>query len=120
MHPSKRRPEGNVLIAELIPTHQVAHVTNEIAINISNISKGDAAGPKRKQLKVRDPLKFNWRPKELLPQLANIYLHLERADSKGVFAHAIAVSDRYRADMFPETCQVCSVPFPSLAWLTVE
>ncbi|KAL3145548.1 hypothetical protein ABBQ32_003373 [Trebouxia sp. C0010 RCD-2024] len=63
-------------------------------------------GPNRKQLKVKDPLKFNWRPKELLPQLANIYLHLERADSKGTFANAIAVSDRYRPDMFPETCQV--------------
>ena len=64
------------------------------------------AGPKRRQLKVKDPLKFNWRPKELLPQLANIYLHLERADSKGAFASAIAASDRYRQDMFPETCQV--------------
>ncbi len=64
------------------------------------------AGPNRRQLKVKDPLKFNWRPKELLPQLASIYLHLERADSKGAFAGAIAVSDRYRQDMFPETCQV--------------
>lgn len=69
--------------------------------------EGVAAGPNRKQLKVKDPLKFNWRPKELLPQLANIYLHLERADPKGAFANAIAVSDRYRPDMFPETCQVC-------------
>ena len=73
--------------------------------------EGVAAGPNRKQLKVKDPLKFNWRPKELLPQLANIYLHLERADAKGTFAHAIAVSDRYRPDMFPETCQVCYLLF---------
>lgn len=63
-------------------------------------------GPNRRQLKVRDPLKFNWRPKELLPQLANIYLHLERADAQGAFSAAIAASDRYRQDMFPETCEV--------------
>ena len=55
---------------------------------------------------MKDPLKFNWRPKELLPQLANIYLHLERADAKGAFSAAIAASDRYRQDMFPETCEV--------------
>lgn len=63
-------------------------------------------GPNRRQLKVKDPLKFNWRPKELLPQLANIYLHLERADTKSAFSAAIAASDRYHQDMFPETCEV--------------
>lgn len=63
-------------------------------------------GPNRRQLKVKNPEKFGWRPKQLLPQLASIYLHLERSDSKGAFAAAIAVSDRYRQDMFPETCQV--------------
>ena len=57
---------------------------------------------------MKNPEKFGWRPKQLLPQLASIYLHLERADSKGAFAAAIAVSDRYRQDMFPETCQVAS------------
>ena len=60
---------------------------------------------------MKDPLKFGWRPKELLPQLAYIYLHLERADSKGAFSAAIAASDRYRQDMFPETCQV-TTPMP--------
>ena len=64
------------------------------------------AGPNRRQLKVKNPDKYNWKPKELLPQLASIYLHLDRADSEGAFARAIAVSDRYREDMFPETCQV--------------
>ncbi len=59
---------------------------------------------------MKNPEKFGWRPKQLLPQLASIYLHLERADSKGAFAAAIALSDRYRQDMFPETCQV-------LCWL---
>ena len=67
------------------------------------------AGPNRRQLKVKDPSRFNWHPKELLPQLASIYLHLERADSKGVFAAAVAVSGRYRQDMFPDTCQVTTL-----------
>lgn len=91
--------------------------------DIDKLVKQKAAtpvGPNRKQLKVKDPLKFNWRPKELLPQLANIYLHLERADSKGTFANAIAVSDRYRPDMFPETCQVCGrLPLSTLPLLCV-
>lgn len=64
------------------------------------------AGPNRRQLKVKNPEKFSWKPKELLPQLASIYLHLDRADAEGAFAKAIATSDRYRQDMFPETCQV--------------
>ena len=64
---------------------------------------------------MKDPLKFNWRPKVLLPQLANIYLHLEQADSKGAFASAIAASDRYWQDMFPETCQVLHI----MPWLVI-
>lgn len=55
---------------------------------------------------MKNPEKFNWKPKELLPQLASIYLHLDRADAEGAFAKATAGSDRYRQDMFPETCQV--------------
>lgn len=65
------------------------------------------AGPGRRKLKVKDPEQYHWHPKELLAAICSIYIHLARADARGVFAAAIAADGRcYRPDMFPEAAQV--------------
>lgn len=44
---------------------------------------------------------------EVLAQIASIYVHLARADSRGVFAKAIAADKRsYRQEQFMETREV--------------
>ena len=69
------------------------------------------AGPGRRKLKLKDAEHYHWRPKELLASICDIYVHLGRADSQGVFAAAIADDGRcYRPEMFPEAAQVLSSP----------
>lgn len=64
------------------------------------------AGPKRKQLRVRKPEKYHWKPQELLTQLARIYLNLGRADSGGDFVEAIAADKRsYHEGLFVEAAE---------------
>ena len=65
-----------------------------------------AAGPERRKLKIKDPARYSWQPKEVLAQIAAIYVHLGRADAGGAFARAIVDDERsYRRDMFPEAAQ---------------
>lgn len=73
-------------------------------------AKGVRAGPERRKLKIKDPQRYSWQPKEVLAQIAAIYVHLGRADSAGVFAREIANDERcYRREMFAEAAQViCS------------
>lgn len=78
-------------------------------------------GPERRRLKVREPEKYNFRPKRLLRRICAVYLNLYRADkagrsggegggaasSPGAFARAIAADERsYRPDMFAEAALV--------------
>lgn len=79
------------------------------------------AGPGRKKLRVKEPEKYHWRPKELLASICSIYVHLNRADARGVFAAAIAADGRcYRPDMFPEAAQVCLMHMPCTVLLYVS
>ena len=48
------------------------------------------AGPERRKLKVKDPEKLGWNPKELLSMITEIYLNLFNADKDEVFVTAIA------------------------------
>ncbi|KAG0567242.1 hypothetical protein M758_7G160400 [Ceratodon purpureus] len=58
-------------------------------------------GPQRKALRLNDPEKYEFRPKELLAQIVTIYVHLDRGDSQGVFARAISSDGRsYRDELF--------------------
>ena len=67
------------------------------------------AGPKRKNLRVRNPEKYHWKPQELLKQLARIYLNLSRADKAGDFVAAIAADQRsYHEGLFVEAAEVRS------------
>ncbi|KAK9804240.1 hypothetical protein WJX72_002942 [[Myrmecia] bisecta] len=85
------------LLPEMV--HRVAGMLNYFLKYLS--------GPERKNLKVKEPQKYNWRPKDFLTYIAQVYLHLNRADSDGVFARAIAADQRsYREEMFPATANV--------------
>ena len=65
------------------------------------------AGPQRRQLKVKDPEKYGWNPKELLSMIADVYLNLFAADVGGAFVAAIAADGRsYRDEVFTETATV--------------
>jgi ubiquitin conjugation factor E4 B len=56
---------------------------------------------------IKDPDKYNFKPKELLAQICSVYLNMDRGDTKGVFAAAVAADKRsYRSQMFPEAANV--------------
>ena len=64
-------------------------------------------GPKRRELKVSNPERFDFDPKRLLTQICTLYNNLARADKTGAFARAIAADERsYRGDTFPEAALV--------------
>lgn len=66
-----------------------------------------AGKEKRKNLRVRDPEKYKWKPQELLAQLAHIYLHLARADVSSLFVAAIAADERsYHEGLFSDAADV--------------
>ncbi|KAL3614643.1 hypothetical protein CASFOL_041400 [Castilleja foliolosa] len=46
-------------------------------------------GPQRKSLSLKDPGKYEFRPKLLLKQIVNIYVNLARGDTKHIFPAAI-------------------------------
>ncbi|CAL8466128.1 g5664 [Coccomyxa elongata] len=65
------------------------------------------AGSGRRKLKIKDPQRYSWQPREVLAQIAAIYVNLSRADVNGVFAREIANDERsYSASMFAEAAQV--------------
>ena len=65
------------------------------------------AGPERRKLKVKDPEKLGWNPKELLSMITEIYLNLFNADKDEVFVTAIAADGRsYKDEVFVETSNV--------------
>jgi ubiquitin conjugation factor E4 B len=86
------------------------------------------AGPERRKLKVRDPARYGFRPKELLTQICNVYSHLGKADAvnadasadggsggasrdgagaSGEFVRAIVSDGRsFRPELFPEALAV--------------
>ena len=41
-----------------------------------------AAGPERRKLKIKDAERYGWQPKEMLAQIASIYIHLGQADGQ--------------------------------------
>jgi len=65
------------------------------------------AGPERKTLRIQDPERYGFRPKELLTMIADIYLNLTAGDSEGVFQLAVARDARsYRPEVFAAAAQV--------------
>lgn len=55
-------------------------------------------GPQRKSLSLKDPEKYEFRPKELLKQIVKIYVHLARGDKEKIFPAAIIRDGRSYSD----------------------
>ncbi|XP_049343169.1 probable ubiquitin conjugation factor E4 [Solanum verrucosum] len=55
-------------------------------------------GPQRKSLSLKDPEKYEFRPKELLKQIVKIYVHLARGDKENIFPAAIIRDGRSYSD----------------------
>lgn len=64
-------------------------------------------GPQRKSLSLKDPEKYEFRPKHLLKQIVNIYVHLARGDEGNVFPAAISRDGRsYNEQLFSAAADV--------------
>ncbi|KAK7266488.1 hypothetical protein RIF29_19132 [Crotalaria pallida] len=58
-------------------------------------------GPQRKSLSLKDPEKYEFRPKHLLKQIVHIYVHLARGDKGSIFPAAISRDGRsYNDQLF--------------------
>ncbi|KAL3526560.1 hypothetical protein ACH5RR_011216 [Cinchona calisaya] len=58
-------------------------------------------GPQRKSLSLKDPEKYEFRPKELLKQIVKIYVNLARGDEENIFPIAITKDGRsYNEQLF--------------------
>ncbi|KAI0516607.1 hypothetical protein KFK09_009284 [Dendrobium nobile] len=64
-------------------------------------------GPKRKSLIVKDPEKYEFRPKQLLKQIAEIYVHIARGDHENVFPAALSMDGRaYNGNLFTTAADI--------------
>ncbi|KAK9054028.1 hypothetical protein SSX86_025104 [Deinandra increscens subsp. villosa] len=64
-------------------------------------------GPQRKSLSLKDPEKYEFRPKQLLKQIVNIYVHLAKGDRENIFPSAITKDGRsYNDQLFTEASNV--------------
>ncbi|KAJ6802526.1 putative ubiquitin conjugation factor E4 [Iris pallida] len=58
-------------------------------------------GPQRKSLTVKDPEKYEFRPKQLLKQIVKIYVHITRGDKDNILPAAISKDGRsYNEQLF--------------------
>ncbi|ONL98991.1 putative ubiquitin conjugation factor E4 [Zea mays] len=65
------------------------------------------AGPQRKSLTVKDPEKYEFKPKQLLKQIATIYVHISRGDKESVFSAAISKDGRaYNDQLFSSAANI--------------
>ncbi|KAF7820500.1 putative ubiquitin conjugation factor E4 [Senna tora] len=64
-------------------------------------------GPQRKSLSLKDPEKYEFRPKHLLKQIVHIYVHLARGDTNTIFPSAISKDGRsYNDQLFNAAADV--------------
>uniref|UniRef100_A0ACD5V2A9 Uncharacterized protein n=1 Tax=Avena sativa TaxID=4498 RepID=A0ACD5V2A9_AVESA len=65
------------------------------------------AGPNRKSLTVKDPEKYEFKPKQLLKQIVTIYVHIARGDKEAIFPAAISKDGRsYNEQLFASAVQI--------------
>ncbi|KAK9090756.1 hypothetical protein Sjap_023933 [Stephania japonica] len=73
----------------------------ERVANMLNYFLLQLVGPQRKSLSLKDPEKYEFRPKKLLKQIVDIYVHLARGDKENVFPAAISKDGRsYNEQLF--------------------
>ncbi|KAF3444825.1 hypothetical protein FNV43_RR14518 [Rhamnella rubrinervis] len=64
-------------------------------------------GPQRKSLSLKDPEKYEFRPKQLLKQIVYIYVHLAKGDAENIFPAAISKDGRsYNEQLFNAAADV--------------
>ncbi|CAN0924331.1 Probable ubiquitin conjugation factor E4 [Linum grandiflorum] len=64
-------------------------------------------GPQRKSLTLKDPEKYEFRPRQLLKQIVNIYVNLARGDKENIFPTAISKDGRsYNEQLFSAAADV--------------
>lgn len=64
-------------------------------------------GPQRKSLTVKDPEKYEFRPKQLLKQIVKIYVHIARGDKDNIFPAAISKDGRsYNEKLFSTAAEI--------------
>ncbi|XVF14348.1 hypothetical protein REPUB_Repub09cG0051300 [Reevesia pubescens] len=79
----------------------------ERVANMLNYFLLQLVGPQRKSLTLKDPEKYEFRPKELLKQIVGIYVHLARGDAQNIFPAAISCDGRsYNDQLFSAAADV--------------
>ncbi|KAI3784885.1 hypothetical protein L1987_43993 [Smallanthus sonchifolius] len=79
----------------------------ERVANMLNYFLLQLVGPQRKSLSLKDPEKYEFRPKQLLKQIVNIYVHLARGDHDDIFPSSITKDGRsYNDQLFTEAANV--------------
>lgn len=64
-------------------------------------------GPQRKSLTVKDPEKYEFRPRQLLKQIVEIYVHIARGDKENIFPAAISKDGRsYNDQLFATAADI--------------
>ncbi|CAN1163011.1 Probable ubiquitin conjugation factor E4 [Linum perenne] len=64
-------------------------------------------GPQRKSLTLKDPEKYEFRPRQLLKQIVKIYVNLARGDKENIFPTAISKDGRsYNEQLFSAAADV--------------
>ncbi|KAJ6936509.1 hypothetical protein NC652_011267 [Populus alba x Populus x berolinensis] len=75
--------------------------------NMLNYFLLQLVGPQRKSLTLKDPEKYEFRPKQLLKQIVCIYVHLARGDNENIFPAAISKDGRsYNEQLFTAAADV--------------
>ncbi|CAN7141040.1 unnamed protein product [Brassica rapa subsp. narinosa] len=73
----------------------------ERVANMLNYFLLQLVGPQRKSLSLKDPEKYEFRPRQLLKQIVRIYVNLARGDSENIFPSAISSDGRsYNEQLF--------------------
>lgn len=79
----------------------------ERVANMLNYFLSQLVGPQRKTLALKDPEKYEFRPKQLLKQIVEIYVHLARGDKENVFPLSISRDGRsYNDELFSAAAEV--------------
>ncbi|KAF9663780.1 hypothetical protein SADUNF_Sadunf17G0087600 [Salix dunnii] len=84
---------GYIYTSKPLYVDRVANMLNYFLLQL--------AGPQRKSLTLKDPEKYEFRPKQLLKQIVHIYVHLARGDTENIFPAAISKDGRsYNEQLF--------------------
>ncbi|XP_072992148.1 probable ubiquitin conjugation factor E4 [Typha latifolia] len=93
--------------SEQIPTPFLLPEMVERVASMLNYFLLQLVGPQRKSLSVKEPEKYEFRPKQLLKQIVQIYVHIARGDKEGIFPAAISKDGRsYNEQLFATAADI--------------